>query len=85
MRALISYSFGINSPGAAGLKSGRHFKEKKKNRYGRGAGCVPMPATNGNSLLSKNGVVFSVRGLTRVYEMGEVKVHALRGIYFEHF
>jgi putative ABC transport system ATP-binding protein len=27
--------------------------------------------------------VFQVRGLTKVYEMGEVKVHALRGVDFE--
>ncbi len=27
--------------------------------------------------------VFEVRGLTKVYEMGEVKVHALRGVDFE--
>jgi len=29
------------------------------------------------------GAVFQVRGLTKVYEMGEVKVHALRGVDFE--
>jgi putative ABC transport system ATP-binding protein len=29
------------------------------------------------------GPVFQVRGLTKVYEMGEVKVHALRGVDFE--
>jgi len=27
--------------------------------------------------------VFVVLGLTKVYEMGEVKVHALRGVNFE--
>src|SRR5512143_3248380 len=27
--------------------------------------------------------VFAVRGLTKVYEMGEVRVHALRGVDFE--
>ena len=28
-------------------------------------------------------IVFQVRGLTKVYEMGEVKVHALRGVDFD--
>ena len=32
------------------------------------------------SLPGPAGVVFSVRGLTKVYDLGEVQVHALRGI-----
>ncbi|MBI5043428.1 MAG: hypothetical protein HZC10_06300 [Nitrospirae bacterium] len=31
----------------------------------------------------KEDVIFKVSGLTKVYEMGEVKVHALRGIDLE--
>jgi putative ABC transport system ATP-binding protein len=31
----------------------------------------------------RGGPVFQVQGLTKVYEMGEVKVHALRGVDFE--
>jgi putative ABC transport system ATP-binding protein len=33
--------------------------------------------------VSNENPVFQVRGLTKVYEMGEVKVHALRGVDFE--
>ena len=32
-----------------------------------------------------DGVVFEARGLTKVYEMGEVKVHALRGVDLDLF
>jgi putative ABC transport system ATP-binding protein len=35
---------------------------------------IPVSATNGEN------VVFRVRGLTKVYHMGEVDVHALRGV-----
>ena len=35
---------------------------------------APSPRPHGN------GAVFEARGITKVYEMGEVKVHALRGI-----
>ncbi len=44
-----------------------------------------MQTATGNDSLTKNEVVFSVQGLTKVYEMGEVKVHALRGIDFQLF
>ena len=31
----------------------------------------------------ERGVVFAARGVTKIYDMGEVRVHALRGIDFE--
>ena len=31
------------------------------------------------------GVVFEARGITKVYEMGEVQVHALRGVELDLF
>ena len=34
---------------------------------------------------SKEDVVFEARGLTKVYDMGEVQVHALRGIDLDLF
>ena len=32
-----------------------------------------------------DGTVFRARGLTKVYDMGEVKVHALRGVDLDLF
>jgi putative ABC transport system ATP-binding protein len=40
-----------------------------------------MPATGGANLPKDEGAkVFEARGLTKVYDMGEVQVHALRGV-----
>jgi putative ABC transport system ATP-binding protein len=40
-----------------------------------------MPATRGANLPKDEGAkVFEARGLTKVYDMGEVQVHALRGV-----
>jgi putative ABC transport system ATP-binding protein len=41
-------------------------------------------ATNGSGVPCK-GAVFAARGLTKVYQMGEVRVEALRGIDFDLF
>lgn len=38
-----------------------------------------------NQTLQDNEAVFCVKGLTKVYDMGEVKVHALRGIDLDLF
>ena len=38
-----------------------------------------------NQALQDNEAVFCVKGLTKVYDMGEVKVHALRGIDLDLF
>ncbi len=37
------------------------------------------------STTDANGVVFQARGLTKVYDMGEVQVHALRGVDIDLF
>lgn len=37
------------------------------------------------STADTNGVVFRARGLTKVYDMGEVQVHALRGVDIDLF
>lgn len=42
-----------------------------------------MPNTEGFHSQSSKTVVFQTRGLTKVYDMGEVKVHALRGVDME--
>lgn len=39
-----------------------------------------MENTTGNTLKGSREPVFSARGLTKVYDMGEVQVHALRGV-----
>ena len=49
-----------------------------------------MPSDNGPTLLDElvsagKRAVFKARGLTKVYHMGEVDVHALRGIDLELF
>ena len=47
-----------------------------------------MPEDNSrasNQTLRDNEAVFCVKGLTKVYDMGEVKVHALRGIDLDLF
>ena len=47
-----------------------------------------MPEDNSrasNQTLKDNEAVFCVKGLTKVYDMGEVKVHALRGIDLDLF
>ncbi len=35
--------------------------------------------------MGQDGVVFQARGLTKVYKMGEVEVHALKGVDFDLF
>jgi putative ABC transport system ATP-binding protein len=39
-----------------------------------------MPNATGTAEISQGDVVFRGRGLTKIYDMGEVKVHALRGV-----
>ena len=34
-------------------------------------------------MIPGNGLVFEARGITKVYHMGEVEVHALRGVDLE--
>ncbi len=36
-----------------------------------------------NTMANRDDIVFQVRGLTKVYRMGEVEVHALRGVDME--
>src|SRR5512143_3242628 len=53
---------------------------------GRKDGMIHMMQQNASLPLSPAPApvsVFTVRGLTKVYEMGEVRVHALRGVDFE--
>ncbi|MDH4028204.1 MAG: ABC transporter ATP-binding protein [Nitrospirota bacterium] len=42
-----------------------------------------MPDSAGTRSQGSETVVFQTRGLTKVYDMGEVKVHALRGVDME--
>jgi predicted ABC-type transport system involved in lysophospholipase L1 biosynthesis ATPase subunit len=42
-----------------------------------------MPTTNATITGSTDGVVYQARGVTKVYRMGEVEVHALRGVDLE--
>jgi putative ABC transport system ATP-binding protein len=44
-----------------------------------------MQTATGHTPTTKNEVVFRVRGLTKVYVMGEVKVEALRGVDLDIF
>lgn len=42
-----------------------------------------MPSTKASAAQSMDGVVYQARGVTKVYRMGEVEVHALRGVDLE--
>ena len=42
-----------------------------------------MPDNIANHKVASNGTVFQASGLTKVYDMGEVQVHALRGVDLE--
>lgn len=42
-----------------------------------------MPERGADHSMSQYDVVFQVRSLTKIYDMGEVKVHALRGLDME--
>ncbi len=42
-----------------------------------------MPSTKISAAQSMDGVVYQARGVTKVYRMGEVEVHALRGVDLE--
>ena len=42
-----------------------------------------MPSNIADHKVSSDAIVFQARGLTKVYDMGEVQVHALRGVDLE--
>ncbi|HEU5360357.1 MAG TPA: ABC transporter ATP-binding protein [Candidatus Deferrimicrobiaceae bacterium] len=44
-----------------------------------------MPRTEIRNAHPADGTVFRARGLTKIYDMGEVKVHALRGVDLDLF
>ena len=44
-----------------------------------------MGNADGVAVSSPDGVVFRARGLTKIYDMGEVQVHALRGVDVDLF
>jgi putative ABC transport system ATP-binding protein len=44
-----------------------------------------MPHATGTAEMSPSNVVFRGRGLTKIYDMGEVQVHALRGVDVDLF
>jgi len=49
------------------------------------ASRVPMSSANGQAVKTPRTTVFQARNLAKVYEMGEVKVHALRGVDVDLF
>ena len=50
-----------------------------------GAPSMPGPPDRSRTTRSDRGTVFSARGVTKVYRMGDVEVHALRGADLDLF
>src|SRR5262249_19300137 len=61
------------------------FSNSSAERFPTGDAAVAETALGGAALGDRADLVFEARGITKVYRMGEVEVHALRGVDLELF